>query len=162
MSILFAVLALIVVAALALAVELLRPQYVSEQGLADLNQTLTRGHAYEQLASLFEEPLSTDRGLPTRKQLKKLRRDFFTAWAVCRLLGPMRQEADPTSRLFRSWLSFHWLFAAVWVKTYLGHSPPTVSQIERIVAAFGDQRQRAAALMRLDAKLAVGGGRADA
>ena len=142
-------------AALALAVELLRPEPVTEQGLADLNQTLTPGRDYEQLVPLFEERLSTDGRLLTRKQLKRLRRDFLTAWAVCRLLGPISQKADPAPRLFRGWLSFHWLFAVVWVKTYLGQSPQTANQIGQLVAVFGDLRRRAAALMQLDAKLSA-------
>ncbi len=161
MAVLLVVLALVVVAALVLAVELLRPEPVSEQGLADLDQALTPGREYEHLAPLFEERLSKDQGPLIRKQLKRLRGDFLTAWAVCRLLAPISQEADSAPRLFRCWLSFHWLFVAVWVKTYAGGSPRAVSQVHRLLVSFGDLRQRASALMQLDAGLAANASRTE-
>lgn len=150
---LFVVLALIVVAALALAVELLRPQPVTEQGLADLNRLLRAGR---------NQRLATDPGPPTRRQLRKLRRDFLTAWAVCRLLGPIDRKSHSTSRLLRSWLGFHWPFTMAWIRTYLGQGAPTAGQLERLAASFDEQRQRAAALMQIDAKLAGGAEQVDA
>lgn len=152
MSLFFAGLALIVVAALALAVALLRTERVSEQGLADLNRVLTAGRAHEHPGRLVEERLAPDQGLPTRKQLKQLRRDFVTAWAVCRVLGPIDQAAAPARGTCGSWLSFHRPFAALWLKTYLGRSSHAASQMDRLIALFGDQRQRAAELMQIDAK----------
>lgn len=160
MTVVVVVLSFIVVAALVLAVELLRPEPVSEQGLADLNRSLAGGRDYEQLARLFEQSLSPDLGRLTRKHLKRLRGDFLTAWAVCRLLGPISQERDPTPRLFRCWVSFHWLFAAVWVKSYWGRSAEAASQANRLLDVLGALRRRAAALMQLDARLAASGSRA--
>lgn len=156
MTVLVLVLALIVVAALAFAVKLLRPEAVSEQGLADLNRSLARGRDYEQMGSLFEERLPAEQGPVMRRYLKRLRGDFLTAWAVCRLLGPISQEADPAPGLFRCWLSFHGLFAVLWVKTYIDQSPHTDGQFNRLLAVFGDLRRRAAALMQLDAGIAAG------
>lgn len=153
MTVLLIVLTLIVVAALVLAVELLRPEPVSEQGLADLNQSLTGGRDYDELARLFEERPTKDSGTLMRVHLKSLRGDFLTALAVCRLLTPIKPEPDPTPRLFRCWLSFHWLFAAVWVQTYSGHNAQTAGQVRRLLTVFDHLRQRATALMQLDARL---------
>ena len=167
MTVLLAVLALIVVAALVLAVELLRPEPVSEQGLADLNQALTPGRDYEQMVRLFEDrdyrpaekPLEAGQGPLMREYLKKLRGDFITAWAVCRLLAPISQEPDPAPKLFRRWLSFHRLFAVIWVKTYAGRSSQAVVQVQALLGAFRDLRQRAAALMQVDAGLSANASR---
>lgn len=174
MTVLLVVLALIVVAALVLAVELLRPEPVSEQGLADLNHALTSGRDYEPLLRLFEDPDyfpveqlpggsacgPQDRGRLMRTYLRRLRGDFLTAWAVCRLLAPISQERDPRRKLFRYWLSFHWLLVRVWVTTYVGQSAPAASQVQRLTAVFGDLRQWASALRQLDAGLGVGASRA--
>lgn len=160
MPVLLIVLALVVAAALALAVKLLRPEPVSEQGLAGLNQSLAGGRDYEQLPRVLEENLSSDRGPLMRKQLKRLRGDFLTAWAVCRLLGPISQELDPGPGLFLYWLRFHWLFAAVWVKTYGGHRAKAAVQVNRLLAVFDVLRRRATSLMQFDAGLAAGGSRA--
>lgn len=159
MTVLLVVLALIVVAALVLAVELLRPEPVSEQGLADLNQALAPGRDYEQMVRLFEDrdyrpagkPLAVEQGPLMREYLKKLRGDFITASAVCRLLAPISQEPDSAPRLFRRWLSFHRLFVVVWVTTYGGQSSLAVGQVQTLLATFCDLRQRATALMQLDA-----------
>jgi hypothetical protein len=153
MTVFFAVLALIVVAALALAVELLRPEPVTEQGLADLNQALRTGR---------DHGLTLNSGPPTRKQLRRLRAEFAIAWAVCRLLGTIEQRANATPGLWRSWLRFHWLLAVVWMRTHLFGSSATTSHIHRLVAAFGDQRERAAALMQIDAPEPVSPHRIDA
>jgi len=168
MTVLVAVLALIVVASLVLAVELLRPEPVSEQGLADLNQALTPGRDYEPLVRLFAdrdfrpaEPkrLSADQGPLMREYLKRLRGDFITAWAVCRLLAPISQEQGPAPRLFRRWFIFHWRFAVVWVKIYAGQRSQALSQVNLLLAAFRDLRQRATALMQLDAGLGANASR---
>ncbi len=153
MTVFFAVLALIVVAALALAVELLRPEPVTEQGLADLNRALKSGR---------DHGLSTNSGQPTRKQLSKLRADFVTAWAVCRLLRPTGQKADPALGLCRSWLSFHWLLAVVWINTHLFGGSTASNHIHRLVAVFGDQREQAAALMQINAEAATSADQVDA
>lgn len=161
MTVLLVVLALIVVAALVLAVELLRPEPVSEQGLADLNQALTPGRDYEQMVRLFEDRdyrpaeslQSVDHGPLMREYLKKLRGDFITALSVCRLLAPISHQPDPAPRLLRRWLSFHRLFAVIWVKTYAGQSVHAVQQVQLLLAMFCDLRQRAAALMQLDVGL---------
>lgn len=174
MTILLVVLVLIVVAALVLAVELLRPEPVSEQGLAELNQALSSGRDYEPMMRLFEERdfrtiehlpsgskrLSQKRGHVMRLYLKRLRADFLTAWAVCRLLAPISQEPDPVLTLFRYWLSFHGLFAMVWLKTYTGQNSHAVSQVNHLVAAFGDLRLGATQLMQLDADLVASASRA--
>jgi hypothetical protein len=160
MSALLIVLALIVLSAFVLAVELLRPEPVSEQGLADLNQSLTGGRDYERMPSLFEENLSADRGRLMRQHLKQLRGDFLTAWAVCRLLAPISRDANPAPRLLYCWLRFHWLFATVWARTYWGSRAPAVSQANRLLTVLANLRRRAAALMHRDAALAANGSRA--
>ena len=153
MTIFFAVLALIVVAALALAVELLRPEPVTAQGLADLHRALRAG---------WDHGLAMNLGRPTRKQLRKLRADFAIAWAVCRQLGPMKQRANTGPGLCGSWLRFHWLLAVVWIKSHLFGSSATTNHIHRLVAAFGAQRQQAAELMQIEAQSAAGVDRGDA
>jgi hypothetical protein len=166
MTVLLVVLTLIVVAALALAVELLRSEPVLEQGLADLTQALAPGRDYEPMVRLFEgrdcvldgvAGLPQDRGRAIRMHLKRLRGDFLTAWAVCRLLAPIGQEPAPMRKLFRHWLSFHWLFVRVWTATYTGQGGQVVSQVQRLVTASGVLRQWAGALMRLDAGVSAGG-----
>jgi hypothetical protein len=173
MTLLLALLVLIVVAALVLAVELLRPEPVSEQGLAELNQALSSGRDYEPMMRLFAERdfrtvaemprgakrLARQRGRVMRLYLKGLRGDFLKAWALCRLLAPISQEADPVLKLFRNWLSFHGLFALVWLKTYTGHNSQAVSQVNHLVTAFGELRQGAATLMQLDAELVASASR---
>jgi hypothetical protein len=104
--------------------------------------------------------LAIDQGPLMRKYLKGLRGDFLTAWAVCRLLGPISRERDSSRRLFRCWLSFHWLFAALWVKTYASRSTQAVSQVNRLLDALGDLRGRATALMQVDAGLVANASRA--
>lgn len=160
MTVLLIVLAFIVAAALVLAAALLQAEPVSEQGLADLNESLAGGRDYEQMARLFEEDLAADRGPLVRQHLKRLRGDFLTAWAVCRLLGLIGRGADPAPRLFRCWLKFHWLFAAVWVKSYGGHRTRAAGQVNRLLAVFGILRRRAASLMQLDAGTPASGSRA--
>lgn len=125
------------------AVKLLRPEPVSEQGLADLNRSLAGGRDYERMEPLFEESLSAEQGPVMRRYLKRLRGDFLTAWAVCRLLEPIGLEADPRPGLFRCWLSFHGLFAVIWVKTYMDQSRQTAGQVNRLLAVFGGLRRRA-------------------
>jgi hypothetical protein len=161
MTVLFIVLGFIFLAASVLAVELLRPEPVSEQGLADLNQALLPGRDYEQMVRLCDDSafLPVDRGSLMRKSLKRLRGDFLAAWAVCRLLAPISQAADPAPRLFLGWLRFHWLFAAVWVKTHAGLRSQAVSEVIQLLAILGDLRRRAAGLMQLDAGAAANGSR---
>jgi hypothetical protein len=101
-----------------------------------------------------------DRGRLMRMYLKRLRGDFLTAWVVCRLLAPVSQEPDPMRKLFRYWLSFHWLFVRVWVTTYAGQSAQAAGQVHRLAAVFGDLRQWASALRQLDASLGIGASRA--
>jgi hypothetical protein len=170
MSALLVVLALIVVAALLLAVELLRPEPVSERRIADLSQALTPGRDYEPMVRLFEERaycpveqlpsgaarLSKDRGRVMRMYLKRFRGDFLTAWGACRQLAPISKEPNPTRKLFLYWLRFHWLFARVWVATYAGQRVQAVGKVNRLVAAFGDIQQWASALTQIDAGSGVG------
>jgi hypothetical protein len=169
MTVLLVLLALVLLAALVLAVELLRPEPVSEQGLADLNQALMSGQDYEPLVRLFVDRdacpdaaarTPQNRGRAMRMHLNRLRGDFLTAWAVCRLLAPICQEPNPMRRLFRYWLSFHWLFVGVWITTYSGQSAQAADRVRRLVTAFGDLRQWASALMQSDTGLGVGAGRA--
>lgn len=160
MTFLLIVLALIVVAALLLAVELLRPEPVSEQGLAELNQSLAGGRDYERMTLLFKEDISANRGPQMREHLRQLRGDYLTAWTVCRLLGPISRERDTTIKLFLRWWGFHWLFASVWLKTYGGHSIQTACEVERLLAMSGGLRGRATALMQLDAGFATSGSQA--
>ena len=168
MTLLLVLLALILLAALVLAVELLRPELVSEQGLADLNEALISGQDYEPLVRLFDDRdgpdgascAPKDRGRAIRIHLNRLRGDFLTAWAVCRLLAPICQEPNPMRKLFRHWLSFHWLFLRVWITAYSGQSAQAANRARRLVAAFGELRQWASALMQFDTALGVGGSRA--
>lgn len=160
MTVLLIVLALIILAALVLAVELLRPEPVSEQGLAELNQSLAGGRDHGQILLLFKEDLSADRGPQMREHLSRLRGDFLTAWTVCRLLGPISRERDTTVKQYSYWWNFHWLYLSVWIKTYGGHRSQAARQVQRLLAVSSGLRDRATALMQLDAGLATGGSRA--
>lgn len=168
MTMLLIVLALIVLAALVLAVELLRPVPVSEDALNELSRSLADGRNYEPMTRLFEardihtvesldggaKRLTRQRAEVMRLYLKQLRRDFLMAWAVCRLLAPVSQEADPVVKLFHHWIKFHGLLGMVWIRTYVGHSSDAADQVKTLVAAFGDLRAGAAQLLEVDAELA--------
>lgn len=168
MTMVLIVLVLIVLAALVLAVELLRPVPVSEDALNHLSESLADGRTYEPMTRLFAardvhtvetldggaKRLARQRAEVMRLYLKQLRRDFLMAWAVCRLLAPVSQEADPVVKLFRHWIKFHSLLGMVWLQTYLGHSAGAVDQVKTLVAAFGDLRAGASQLLEVDAELA--------
>ncbi len=163
---LLAILALVVVAALVLALELLRPQATATDDLSGLSQSLAEGRDFEPMLRLFEDrdfetvadlpggrkKLTRVRGQIARMYLRELRGDFLRAWAICRLLAPISEDADPVIKLFRQWLSFHQLFALVWVRS-LGGTAASPAQARALVAAFSELRKGAVNLLEQDSAL---------
>ncbi len=173
MMMLLIILALVVAAALVLALELLRPQATPTDDLTGLSQALAQGRDFEPMLRLFEDrdfetvadlpggrkKLAKSRGRAARMYLRQLRGDFLQAWAICRLLAPISEDADPVVKLFRQWLSFHGLYALCWVRS-LGGPAASPAQARALVAAFSALREGAANLLEQDADLVAAASRA--
>lgn len=158
------VLALIVLAGGVLAFELLHIDRRAPELLdfAAWQSRLGRPPAYASMVRLFSrsdadllretpelfEKLKSNRRKAMRLYLADIRADFQRAFTVCRLLTPVSNDADLTSRLLKSWVQFHLLYAGLQVRGSLGYSTPLVKESKVMLEAVEGLRREAHLLLQ--------------
>lgn len=172
MSIVIILLALIVVAGLVLAAELLRPNSAPKRldpSLLAADQSFYA--SYEPMRRLFSDAdvealrrsgrldllpkLYQSRRRVMSLYLRRLRSDYQRLWSICRLLTPITEEEGFTSRLLRQYVRFHALFAMIELRCALGLSLNSNHEIERLTELLAQLKQDTASLLRADAPAAL-------
>ena len=170
MNLLIALLALILLAAVALAAELLRKAHVADATTcAELWAGVSAQRDYRPLERLFDQTdfdlvegrpaiLSRLRGgrrRATRLFLRQLRRDFLQAWALCRILSPISPDPGLAVRLAWHWLAFHGVYAAATVRLGYGINVVSVGTLDPrgLAPAVRALRKGAAELVQTQERL---------
>ena len=68
--------------------------------------------------------------------LGEVRRDFYRAWSVCRLLSPMSDDPDLPAMLFRQLAVFHILYFRLRLRCLVCCNEHVVVDIEKLVEAL--------------------------
>lgn len=168
MSIVIFLLAVIVLAGVVLAAELLRPAAAPRRLDPALLQADQSFYAsYEPMRRLFSEQdieslrragrldlaskLFQSRRRVMRIYLRRLRSDYLRLWSICRLLTPITEEEGFTSRLIRQYVRFHMLYAAIEIRCALGLFANSNQDIERLTELLAQMKHETAGLLRPNA-----------
>ncbi len=170
MNLFVVLLALILLAAVVLAVELLRTGRTGEsRGYAELWADVSERRDYVPVDRLFEQSdfemlaerpilakrLRRRRRRVTRLALRQLRRDFLNAWALCRILSPISPDPGLAVRLAGHWLTFHSIYGAVMLHTSLGMTPQAAADPSQLIQAVRALQSGAAELIHAQQKLGL-------
>jgi hypothetical protein len=100
--------------------------------------------------------LRTARGEAMRLYLRQIRREFLDVWNVCRLLAPISPDPGFATRLSRQYWSFHFAYVSVYAQCMLPAMMPRTVAADRLVAALGGIRDQARELLAIsDSALAA-------
>jgi hypothetical protein len=168
MTIVFVLLAVILMIGVSLALELLRFMHAAPKVLdaVRLSPKISEPETYRPMARLFSREdvgyLSSRPGFRTQ-MLSKLRRsrsaimsrylrqihvDFQRTWSLCRLLAPVSHDPDFSALLVRQFIAFHGLYFLLQARCLVGYYGYIHLDVTSLVEVLARLRQGAERTLR--------------